>query len=83
VGQILLFSEIKCTVKPIRLTLLGSSSRPMSKGKLALESIRYVLSQFEYDGKNEARTTLIPDPNVVMRYYRFYTDPTKMNDYGK
>ncbi|WP_299526771.1 polyphosphate kinase 2 [uncultured Lutibacter sp.] len=35
-----------------------------------LESIRYVLSQFEYDGKDEALTTLLPDPNVVMRYYR-------------
>jgi polyphosphate kinase len=53
------------------------------KREARLESIRYVLSQFEYDGKNEARTTLIPDPNVVMRYYRFYTDPTKMNDNGK
>lgn len=53
------------------------------KREARLESIRHVLSQFEYDGKNEARTTLIPDPNVVMRYYRFYTDPTKLNDYGK
>ena len=51
------------------------------KREARLESIRYVLSQFEYDGKNEARTTLIPDPNVVMRYYRFYTDPTKNNPY--
>lgn len=53
------------------------------KREARLESIRHVLSQFEYDGKNEARTTLIPDPNVVMRYYRFYTDPTKLNDYEK
>ncbi|PCH49304.1 MAG: polyphosphate kinase 2 [Flavobacteriaceae bacterium] len=35
-----------------------------------LESMRYVLSQFEYDGKQEALTTLLPDPNIVMRYYR-------------
>jgi len=35
-----------------------------------LESIRYVLSQFEYEGKDEALTTLLPDPNIVMRYYR-------------
>lgn len=35
-----------------------------------LECIRYVLSQFEYDGKDEALTTLLPDPNIVMRYYR-------------
>ncbi len=35
-----------------------------------LESIRYVLSQFEYEGKDKALTTLLPDPNIVMRYYR-------------
>jgi len=35
-----------------------------------LESIRYVLSQFDYPGKDEALTTLFPDPNVIMRYYR-------------
>ncbi|MFA5297913.1 MAG: polyphosphate kinase 2 [Lutibacter sp.] len=39
--------------------------------KLArLESIRYVLSQFNYEGKNKASTILFPDPNIVMRYYR-------------
>ena len=39
--------------------------------KLArLESIRYVLSQFNYDGKDRASTILFPDPNIVMRYYR-------------
>ncbi len=35
-----------------------------------LEAIRQVLSQFDYDGKNDAGTALNPDPNVVMRYYR-------------
>tara|TARA_R110001583_G_scaffold17310_11_gene70191 strand:- start:851 stop:1708 length:858 start_codon:yes stop_codon:yes gene_type:complete len=35
-----------------------------------LESIRYVLSQFDYDGKDEALTTVLPDPNIIMRYYR-------------
>ncbi|NVJ88824.1 MAG: polyphosphate kinase 2 [Flavobacteriaceae bacterium] len=35
-----------------------------------LEAMRYVLSQFYYDGKSEAGTFLNPDPNVVMRYYR-------------
>ncbi|MFO7673999.1 MAG: polyphosphate kinase 2 [Lutibacter sp.] len=39
--------------------------------KLArLESIRYVLSQFNYEGKENASTILFPDPNIVMRYYR-------------
>jgi polyphosphate kinase 2 len=35
-----------------------------------LESIRYVLSQFEYPDKDKALTSLAPDPNIVMRYYR-------------
>ncbi len=39
--------------------------------KLArLETIRHVLSQFNYDGKEKAGTILNPDPNIVMRYYR-------------
>jgi len=35
-----------------------------------LECIRYVLSQFEYEGKDKALTTLLPDPNIIMRYFR-------------
>ena len=35
-----------------------------------LESMRYVLSQFEYPGKSRSKAVLIPDPNVVARYYR-------------
>ncbi|WP_299109183.1 polyphosphate kinase 2 [uncultured Tenacibaculum sp.] len=35
-----------------------------------VECMRYVLSQFNYEGKEEAETLLNPDPNVVMRYYR-------------
>ena len=35
-----------------------------------LESMRYVLSKFEYPGKDKALTTLLPDPNIIMRYYR-------------
>jgi hypothetical protein len=35
-----------------------------------LEAIRYVISKFDYEGKEDARTSLTPDPNVVMRYYR-------------
>ncbi len=41
-----------------------------SKKTARLECIRYVLSQFDYSGKKLATTTLLPDPNVVMRYYR-------------
>jgi len=35
-----------------------------------LESMRYVLSQFDYDGKSEANAQIFPDPNVIMRYHR-------------
>lgn len=35
-----------------------------------LECMRHVLSLMEYEGKNESKTSLLPDPNVIMRYYR-------------
>jgi len=35
-----------------------------------LESMRYVLSRFDYPGKNSSKTVLLPDPTVVIRYYR-------------
>jgi len=35
-----------------------------------LECIRYVLSQFDYDGKDTSLTRLFPDPNIIMRYHR-------------
>lgn len=40
------------------------------KKEARLESMRYVLSQFDYDGKGEAGVQLLPDPNVIMRYHR-------------
>ncbi len=40
------------------------------KKQARLESIRYVLSRFEYDGKEQARTVIYPDPNVVQRFHR-------------
>lgn len=40
------------------------------KQEARLESIRYVLSKFDYDGKKDDKTTLFPDPNVVMHYFR-------------
>ncbi|WP_298366520.1 polyphosphate kinase 2 [uncultured Lutibacter sp.] len=44
--------------------------RANDKKVARLECIRYVLSQFEYEGKDKALTTLLPDPNIIMRYYR-------------
>jgi len=41
-----------------------------NKKEARLESMRYVLSRFEYEGKGNSRVTLLPDPNVVQRYHR-------------
>lgn len=35
-----------------------------------LESMRYVLSQFDYPKKGESGIPLSPDPNVILRYHR-------------
>jgi polyphosphate kinase 2 len=40
------------------------------KKQARLESMRYVLSQFDYDGKGESKLSLLPDPNVIMKYHR-------------
>ena len=41
-----------------------------SKMEARLESIRYLLSRFNYPGKEQAQTILSPDPNVAHRFYR-------------
>lgn len=40
------------------------------KKQARLESMRYILSQFDYEGKGESGINILPDPNVVMRYHR-------------
>ena len=40
------------------------------KKQARLESMRHVLSQFDYDGKGETKIPLLPDPNIIMRYHR-------------
>lgn len=40
------------------------------KKKARLESMRYVLSQLPYPDKDQAVTSLSPDPEVVLRYHR-------------
>jgi polyphosphate kinase 2 len=40
------------------------------KKEARLESIRYVLSQFEYERKGSTNTAILPDPNVAQRYHR-------------
>lgn len=40
-----------------------------NKKEARLESLRYLLSRFEYDGKGNAGATLLTDPNIVQRYH--------------
>jgi polyphosphate kinase 2 len=40
------------------------------KKEARLESMRFVLSKFNYTNKGNSNTTLFPDPNVVQRYHR-------------
>ncbi len=47
-------------------TILQTNTKKVAR----LEAIRYVLSRFEYEGKESASTNVLPDPNVVMRFYR-------------
>lgn len=35
-----------------------------------LESMRHVLSSFDYPGKGKSKAVIMPDPNVIIRYYR-------------
>lgn len=35
-----------------------------------LECMRYVLSQFDYENKSDSDVSLLPDPNVIMHYFR-------------
>ncbi len=41
-----------------------------SKKRARLESMRYVLSHLDYEGKAESGTNLHPDPDVVRRFHR-------------
>ena len=40
------------------------------KRQARLESIRHVLSQFDYEGKGDSGTVILPDPNIIQRYHR-------------
>jgi polyphosphate kinase 2 len=40
------------------------------KKSARLECMRYVLSQFDYQDKKSTMNSFLPDPNIVMRYFR-------------
>ena len=41
-----------------------------NKKQARLESMKYVLSQFNYSRREVSRKDFFPDPNVIMRYFR-------------
>ncbi len=49
-----------------------------NKKEARLESMRYVLSRFDYDEKGKSGIDLLPDPNIVQRYHR----TVRKVDYG-
>ena len=59
-----MFSQTHTTFSP--WTIVKTNDKKIAR----LESIRHVLSQFEYAGKTEASTRILPDPNVIMRFHR-------------
>ncbi len=60
----LMFSRTHTTFSPWLIV------RANNKKTARLESMRYVLSRVQYDGKDKAGTTLIPDPNIIQRFHR-------------
>jgi polyphosphate kinase 2 len=60
----LMFSKTHTTFSPWVVV------KTNDKRTARLESIRYVLSKLDYDGKVGAQTSILPDPNVIERYYR-------------
>ena len=41
-----------------------------NKKEARLESMRYVLSKYDYEGKGNSSDILLPDPNIIQRYHR-------------
>lgn len=60
----LMFSKTHTTFSPWIII------KTNDKREARLESIRYVLSEFDYKGKGSSGTTILPDPNVAQRYHR-------------
>ncbi|WP_340202143.1 polyphosphate kinase 2 [Ascidiimonas sp. W6] len=41
-----------------------------NKKEARLESMRHVLSKYDYEGKGNSSDILLPDPNIIQRYHR-------------
>ncbi len=44
--------------------------RANDKKTARLESMRFVLSKFDYTTSHKSKITILPDPNIVLRYFR-------------
>ena len=44
--------------------------RANDKKTARLESMRFVLSKLDYTTSHKTKITILPDPNIVLRYYR-------------
>lgn len=59
-----MFSKSHTTFSP--WTIIKTNEKKEAR----LESIRHVLSKFDYDGKGNSGASILPDPNIVQRYHR-------------
>ena len=60
----LMFSKTHTSFSP--WTIVKTNDKKTAR----LECMRHVLSQIDYEGKDDSKTSLQPDPNVILRYYR-------------
>lgn len=60
----LMFSKTHTSFSP--WTIVKTNDKKTAR----LECMRHVLSQIDYEGKDDSKTSLQPDPNVISRYYR-------------
>lgn len=59
-----MFSKTHTTFSPWTIV------KANNKRKARLESMRHVLSAVDYNGKDNACTSLYPDPNIITRFHR-------------
>lgn len=60
----LMFSKTHSTFCP--WTIVKTNDKKTAR----LQTIRHVLSQFDFSNDKKLATQLLPDPNVILRYYR-------------
>ena len=59
-----MFSKTHTSFSP--WTIVKTNNKQIAR----LECMRYVLTRIDYEGKDDTKVSLLPDPNVIMNYYR-------------